>query len=242
MIFMKINIDDIKKAYKNTHPLEQKIVFTYYIRRPISYYLAWIFLRMSISANKITITWLLIGLIGSIFLIEGKEINMLIGLLLIEFAIILDAVDGHVARFTKSTLTGSILDLYSGELIYSLSLLAFSIGISKQNISTIYIYNYNLDNSILMYLGLFIAFTNLFSKGVIREWYLRTEHKIRLVENLHSAPYIIIYNIFGYAGAYPLILIISVILGIGDVLVILFAIINGGYAVIVLNRIFSKNI
>jgi hypothetical protein len=118
----KITVKQIKEKYLASKEKEKKFKWTYYVRRPISYYLAWPFLRLGVSASAVTIVWLFVAIIGCGFMALGGYYNMIIGAVLLEFAVILDCVDGHIARFTRPTRTGDVLDTWVGEILLVSSL------------------------------------------------------------------------------------------------------------------------
>src|SRR5436853_5376083 len=112
----KITIKEIREKYFSAKEAEIDFKWTYYVRRPISYYMAYPFLRLNISATSVTMIWLAVTALACAFLITGTYPNMIIGTGLLELAVILDCVDGHIARFNRPTITGEILDTWAGEI------------------------------------------------------------------------------------------------------------------------------
>src|SRR5438105_8935775 len=100
---VKVTIKDIKERYLTSKEKERKFMWTYYVRRPVSYYIAWPFLKFGVSATSVTILWLFMAAIGCAIIASGGYLNMIIGTVILEFAVILDCVDGHVARFTRQS-------------------------------------------------------------------------------------------------------------------------------------------
>ncbi|UJZ87813.1 CDP-alcohol phosphatidyltransferase family protein [Heyndrickxia coagulans] len=90
-------------------------IWVYYVIRPLSFFVTWLFLKVKINANLATIISMIIGVIGSFIFIPNGFFFHLIGAILINLWIVLDCVDGNIARFTKKTSTfGMFLDGLSG--------------------------------------------------------------------------------------------------------------------------------
>ena len=124
--------DDEKKEKDSRLPLFHKKII-----RPLSFILTPPFLFFRFSANQVTCLALIFGILGNLNLALGTYRSMNMGVLLILIAIILDFVDGNIARFyQKPNYFGAFLDGSFGFLIHALLPLCLSIGISM-----------NLDNS-----------------------------------------------------------------------------------------------
>ena len=139
----KITFQEIKAVQDDT----SNYAPNYYPLRYVSSYISYFFVRFLpfITPNQISILWGVIGLFSFWLISLGGYWNMVIGILVYHFAMLLDYVDGEVARATKrTTVGGSYLD---GVFIYmfrGLMLIALGIGV------------YNVSNKILyLYLGIF---------------------------------------------------------------------------------------
>jgi len=94
-----------------------------------SIYLTKFLLQRKISANVITVSSVFITIIGSIFLGTTNFLLMLIGIFLIEFQILLDIVDGEVARFNLNLWpSGTYLDLTYHFIAATIIWMGFMIG------------------------------------------------------------------------------------------------------------------
>lgn len=81
-----------------------------YMRR-ISPYATWVFVRLGWSPNQVT--WLMIacGVLSGPALLIGGVPGALLGVVLVQLYLLLDCVDGEVARWTRRTsVTGVYLD------------------------------------------------------------------------------------------------------------------------------------
>ncbi len=236
---MKISIDDIRDRY------EKGWLWTYYVRRPISFYLAKFFLIFNISANKVTVSFLIIGVIGSLLFAAGDYSMFIIGALIIELAIILDCVDGSIARVKGSTTLGRMLDIWSGKIVLALSAYMLGIGLSKMdNLTTISILKIimpSINNDIFIYIGSLVMFVILFAGFARYSWRVLSKN----IEDLKAVPnknVVIrgIENIFGYSGAYPITLLIAAVLNMLDIFLILMAVIYSTSLFVVLYIIIKK--
>ncbi|SPC33793.1 CDP-alcohol phosphatidyltransferase family protein [Candidatus Nitrosocaldus cavascurensis] len=225
---MKVSIDELKKRYLETKAHEKGWIWTYYVRRPISYYLAIFFLYFDISANKVTLLFLFTGVIGSLLLALGDYIMFILGALLIELAIILDCVDGNIARVRGSTTLGSVLDVWSGEIILVLSLFMLGVGLSglaNENMITLYILNNIIsttNGNIFLYIGSLTAIVSLASWAARNSWRVISKNfddmKPTINGNIMKK---LIENIFHYSGAYSLTMLIAAIFNILDLFLLL---------------------
>jgi phosphatidylglycerophosphate synthase len=215
---MKVSIDELKKRYLETKANEKGWIWTYYVRRPISYYLAIFFLYFDISANKVTLLFIFTGIIGSLLLAVGDYTISISGALLIELAIILDCVDGNIARVKRPTVLGNTLDTWGGEIILVLSMSMLGIGLSvKDDLLTITILReWGLDSSIYVYIGFFAALSTLGAWAAKNNWQVI----IKRIDGLISMPRrntFIIENIFHYSGAYSITMLVFAVLNLLDI-------------------------
>src|SRR3989344_6591579 len=67
----------------------------------VSIYVTKLLLCTPIKADQVTISMMLLSIIGSALLATGNLSYMLIGILIIHFTIILDNVNGEIARYRK---------------------------------------------------------------------------------------------------------------------------------------------
>jgi len=246
----KITIRDIRDRYLVSKEEEKKFKWTYYIRRPVSYYLAWFFLKLGVSATKVTVIWLIVAAIGCLFIASGNYLNTIIGTSLLEFAVILDCVDGHIARLTRSTRVGQIMDTWTGEILLVSSLFSIGIGLSNNSGELIAgqitkIFGAYLDNLTFLYLGFLTALASLSSWTVRLHWRTITQ-KLSLTQGepdkdlRESKKVLILDNLFHYSGALTIIMLVSAISRALDVFLIVFSIIVGVYLIGMMYRILRK--
>lgn len=131
-----LSIAAIRSTYtEEKRAKEKRYIWSYLVLRPVSYYVAWLFLRLDVSANKVTVISLIIGGTGCVFLAFGSYSFMIVGALLINLSALLDHVDGNVARYNNSaTDSGRLLQDLTG--ITMGVLIAVSAGIGAFNLAS----------------------------------------------------------------------------------------------------------
>ncbi|MBY8989916.1 MAG: CDP-alcohol phosphatidyltransferase family protein [Candidatus Lokiarchaeota archaeon] len=105
----------------------------------ISKYITWILVKTRISANFITISGSIIGLLGLIFIGIGNNLFIIIGFILLYVYYISDEVDGEVARYKKKT---SLRGIYYDEIghLFFQSWFFFTFGFSIFKINSEFLY------------------------------------------------------------------------------------------------------
>lgn len=95
---------------------------TWYARivcRKFSAYFSWVFARTPITPDQISLLMILSGIIGGIFLAMQSYLNGLIGVLFLQLFLVLDCVDGEVARIKrKFSSKGKFLDLLANDIVF----------------------------------------------------------------------------------------------------------------------------
>jgi len=135
----KVRFKDVRDARylkcKNL-PIEFKPLSR--VSPPVSYF----FLKFTpITPNQISLAWGIIGLIGVCIMCLGGYWNLLIGILLFHFAILLDYVDGDIARaIKKTTIGGTYLDFVFSWVLRALLMLGLGIGLYNTFGNVTYLY------------------------------------------------------------------------------------------------------
>ncbi len=131
---MTLSSKEVKK-YFNSEKQKRDRQFSFFHRkiiRPLSFYLAVPFIYLNFSANQVTILGLIFGLAGDLLLTTGQHLTMSIGVAFIYLAILLDFVDGNIARYrNSSTYFGKFIDGVFGQAIYALIPFCLGIGVSR---------------------------------------------------------------------------------------------------------------
>ncbi|NVM38686.1 MAG: CDP-alcohol phosphatidyltransferase family protein [Candidatus Lokiarchaeota archaeon] len=109
-------------------------IYTFFSR-----YITWILVKTPITANFITLTGLLIGLVGLFLIGIGNNIFIIIGFILLYIYYVSDEVDGEVARYKKQT---SLRGIYYDEIghLFFQGWFFFSFGYSIYRINSEFLY------------------------------------------------------------------------------------------------------
>ena len=119
-----------------------------FIRR-ISFLFTWFFINIGCSANLVSIISVFIVLLGVIFMAMSNIFFVSMGVILLEFWLVLDCVDGNIARVKKTnSYMGEFFDALSGYAMSCFSL--FGIGIAAFHYSSIL---FGKENEICIILG-----------------------------------------------------------------------------------------
>ena len=100
---MKLTLKEIRQKYQI--PQYDAKNTDYWIARNVYSRLATpliqLFLKTSITANQITVLWVILGIFSCYLFTFGKYWSSIIGCLLIQLHMLLDYVDGPVARVKR---------------------------------------------------------------------------------------------------------------------------------------------
>jgi len=107
------------------------------LSRPLSGRLA----KTRISPNTVTFGNVLIGLIGAFFLARGGYRSQLLGSLLFLSSVILDGVDGEVARLkVNQTVFGHYLDIIGDNIVHVAVFVGIGLGLYRETGSVTYLH------------------------------------------------------------------------------------------------------
>ncbi len=102
------------------------------VARPLSFLFTYLFVNIGFSANFVSVLSGIVAFVGCVLLSIPNFGCMIAGVALINFWIVLDCVDGNIARTTKvSTRMGEFFDAAYGYIICAFDFLA--IGIAAYN-------------------------------------------------------------------------------------------------------------
>lgn len=128
-----MNLSEVKASYtagKRADALKDP--WAHYVARPLSFYPAWLCIKLGISANIVTIIGLSLGLAGCIGFAYG---HMIWGAILVNVYGLLDYVDGDIARATKMQSDyGARLDGFSYMAIVAVLFVCVGIGLNNPQV------------------------------------------------------------------------------------------------------------
>ena len=117
-------IDSLPEKKNSTSSLWVKIVV-----RKVSFLFTYFFINIGCSAWDVSMLSVLVAVIGSVLLMSNYYVLTVVGMLLIELWLVLDCVDGNIARCKKeSSELGSFVDALSGYYISAFLYLAVGVG------------------------------------------------------------------------------------------------------------------
>ncbi len=147
-------LDRLRKAYGTKEFIDRKISVSRLIYRPISFYLAVPFVWLDFTANGVTLFRFIVAMIGCIFLAIGGSSSVLIGSIILFFAVLLDFVDGNIARFRGETShLGKFLEDVTDTIIKAIIPLAVSVGLYSQADYFLTSLNSSLDPALILIVG-----------------------------------------------------------------------------------------
>lgn len=130
---MKYTLKEIRQSL----PKNKSKVSSFWVRlwvRNFSYIITWLCLRLNISANTVSVISAIDAFVGCALLCVNNYVCMLIGVILINFWIVLDCVDGNIARvLKKDSRSGEFFDAVSGYVVCAFAF--FSVGVAAYHTS-----------------------------------------------------------------------------------------------------------
>ena len=126
----KISADELRSDYGQHQKAEQdkNELVGYHVVRPLSFYPTAVSMNIGLTANQTTFVSLMVLLAGCILLAVGNYLAVLAGAALLNLWLVLDFVDGNIARYEKScSRYGELIDAMGAYLAH-LSLFAAGIG------------------------------------------------------------------------------------------------------------------
>lgn len=138
--------------------------------RSISIYFTKLFLEIGISANQATSFSLIIGIIGGLFFIFPDPRYWFIGIALLGVHMILDRVDGEIARFNKTaSLEGTLWDKLAKLCVRLCTLICVSFGVYN-TLHSIYPILVGFVGVMALYLStnaILLPYPILYAKGLL---------------------------------------------------------------------------
>jgi phosphatidylglycerophosphate synthase len=100
------------------------------VMKRLSIYITWVLLHTPVTANQVTVSFIVIGLIGSFLLAFGNQWLSILGALVLFLHSVLDHVDGEVARYKKiCSPGGKYLDLVAHKIVNPIVFACISFGV-----------------------------------------------------------------------------------------------------------------
>ena len=102
------------------------------VLRPVSFPVAWMMIRLGLSANQVSVLSAAIAIAGATLMFAGGQPYILLGATLFNIWALLDCVDGNMARIRgTASKHGDFVDTMAGYVAYGLVFLAAGSAASK---------------------------------------------------------------------------------------------------------------
>lgn len=218
-------VDSLPKKKNSRSSLWVKTVI-----RKVSFFFTYLFINMGVTPWLASVISAIVAFAGGVFLCINSNACRIVGVVLIQLWLVLDCVDGNIARVTKTCSDmGDFIDTLSGYVISATAML--SIGVAAYNTSNIEILN---KGYLLVFIGAIGSIGNVLARLIHQNYMvtiLRLEKKgIQInnpddeVEADHGLGYIRsrIDKEIGISGFYMPLLILALIFNRFDIFTIFY--------------------
>ena len=211
-----MKLKEVKASYTADKKADaQKDPWAHFVARPISYYPAWLCIKLGISANVVTIVGLLIGISGCALMAYGY---MIWGAVLVNLYGLSDYIDGDIARATKTqSKYGARIDGLSYLVITALVFVCVGIGSGVH---------------IILMIGIAASFIRIFRYAITYQADVPSES---------GKPSLIIRAGMAVIGAREPLLLVAAITGYLGIFVVFYAIANSAELLMIMIKILHRN-
>ena len=96
--------------------------------------------RTSVTPNQITLSGVLVGVLGALFISQADYVSHVVGALLFLCCVVVDGMDGEVARLKlQQSEWGHYLDIISDNVVHVILFVCIAIGLFRQTGDTVYV-------------------------------------------------------------------------------------------------------
>lgn len=209
------------------------------IYRPVSFVIASICANAGISANAVSYFSIIVAITSAVVFLFGTQISSIVGAILINIWLVLDCVDGNLARSVKKQPFGEFADAISGYILNALICIAMGFSVFKtggvlfaRNSEWIILLGgvASISDSLmrLIYQKFKATLREINDKGIsINDSDYHGDHT--QVNNIKTR----IEETLGFGGVLPVLVLIASLLNWLDIIVVYCAIYYGGACVVV---------
>lgn len=123
------SIKELKNICQNTKTEKEDLYSTLFCRK-VSIYLTKLLLSTSITANQVTLLSIIVGLVAGVLFCFGNYLYTLVGALLLQLWLIVDCVDGEIARYRKTAnISGKYLESMDHYIVHPVIFWCISLGL-----------------------------------------------------------------------------------------------------------------
>lgn len=210
-----MNLKEVKASYTADKIADaQKDPWAHYVARPLSFYPAWLCIKLGLSANSVTTAGFVIGAMGCVLFAYG---HLIWGAVLVNIYGLLDYADGDIARATNTQSDyGARLDGFS-YLVITAALFVF-VGIG-------------LNSQILLVFGVAASFIRIFRFALSYQAQITAES---------GKPHIIIRMGMAIIGVREPLLLICAVAGYLEIFIYFYFVVNLCELVVVMQKVLKK--
>ena len=199
--------------------------------RKISFLFTFVFINLGFSANAVSVLSIVVALIGCVFFLIPISGYSLWGVILINFWLVLDCVDGNIARCKKQkTVYGEFVDDIGG--YYIEAFVYFTIGVCSFYKGGIII---DKESLIILIIGAISSIINILSRLIYKDYcYYSTKASSEMQEEKTRDDRKSLYYIrnrvskeIGMSGVFMPLLFICEFLNCYDILSVFYFLFNG---------------
>jgi phosphatidylglycerophosphate synthase len=251
----ELTLNNIRLSYAECKRDEDRgDLWVYYVVRKVSFYPTWLFLKFGMGANQVTFISMVVAAIGCSFLAFWGYTGKIIGALLINIWIVLDCVDGNIARY-EGTLSkyGEFIDALGGYLVNGFLFLSIGIGaFHYPEASFKFISRAFADAGrpiILIVLGAWASLSVTLSRLILHKFiniFSQTEN-VKITPVLESGKgfshifYFWAHNVVSLSGFLTPILLLAAIFRFLSIFVLLYAFINTIILIVTTHKVMVKS-
>lgn len=221
----------LKKSYT---PEKRKVdqvenIFPYFVARPLSYFFSVFFIRFNITANTISKISIIVALSASLLLAFGDNDIKLIGCLFCFLWIVLDCVDGNLARYylnhNKENVTpnGEFFDAASGYYFNAFVFLGIGVGVFLNDGFLPEEYSW-----LFIVIGALASIFSVLSRLIYQKFNNVCSSESNIIGNKGSRGFILalIQNLVALSNFFQVFLPLSIIFNILDYLLVFYFLMN----------------
>lgn len=130
-----LSLKEIREKYQSPWYEKKKInnIFSRYFYTAIATVLVKFILPTKITANQITVSWVILGFLGCLLFTAGNYWVSILAVLVIQLHVVLDYVDGPIARArNKKSFKGIYIERVGHDLIYTIYFFCIAVGSLRQ--------------------------------------------------------------------------------------------------------------
>ena len=162
---MRYKYKEIKLSLSKKKNNRSSLWVRFWVRK-FSFPVTYLFINSGWSANMVSILSWIVIFIAALLLCVNNFLCMLLGVVLTNFWLVLDCVDGNIARVKKTkTLMGDFYDAIAGYGPFSFTMLA--IGMAAYNTTFIFSQEYRF---LFVFIGALAAISNIYMRLIHQKY------------------------------------------------------------------------